>query len=140
MYCAALHLYGSTNPLDGNAHAAQVRFMVRQPMIIDDSTADDMDDDQLELVEGAAAAGQATVSGAPQGGAIEIKKSVRLAADGKRGSTYIGQACQPVWSVTSVAPTYLIKCTMRLHSGVKAGYPAKGCDQGFIHVSALHCR
>jgi hypothetical protein len=67
-------------------------------MIIDDSTTDDVDDDELELVEGAAAAGQATISGGAQGTAIERKKSVRLAADGKRGwiRTYNGQTCQPV--------------------------------------------
>lgn len=84
---------------------AQVRFMVRQPMIVDDSTADDVDDDELELVEGAAAAGQATAaaaSSAPQGDAV--KKSVRLAADGKQ--------CLASWACST---SIRYKLTIKLH-------------------------
>lgn len=62
-------------------------------MIVDDSAGDDVDDDDLDLTEGAAAGGQMTncVDGAPAGGdgdapaPAEKKKSVRLAAAGEPG-------------------------------------------------------
>lgn len=65
----------------------QIRFMVSRPMVVDDSTNGSMDDDDLELVEGAATAAQATGGGADAGKGdsappLEKKKSVRLAADG----------------------------------------------------------
>lgn len=63
--------------------------MVRRPMVVDDSTNDDVDEDELELIEGAAAgAGAPSAAGgtatAPEAGpAADKRKSVRLAADGE---------------------------------------------------------
>lgn len=65
----------------------QVRFMVRRPLLVDDSTVDQDDEDDLDLVEGAAATGTAAGGAAPTeslaGPAVEKKKSVRLAAEGE---------------------------------------------------------
>lgn len=66
----------------------QVRFMVRKPLQVgDDSTNEDGEDDDLDLVEGAAATGTAAGGAAPTeslaGPAVEKKKSVRLAAEGE---------------------------------------------------------
>jgi hypothetical protein len=65
----------------------QVRFMVRKPMIVDDTMNDDMDDDELDLAEGAGGAGNQTsaaAAAAPADGdaPADKKKSVRLAAEG----------------------------------------------------------
>lgn len=67
--------------------------MVRRPMVVDDSGDNDLDDDDLDLADGAAA-GQATAAAATTDGGgggqgdeaspdKEKKKSVRLAADGE---------------------------------------------------------
>jgi hypothetical protein len=71
--------------LERSESIAQVRFMVRKPMVIDDSMNDDMDDDDLDLAEGAAGAGnQTSTAAAPADGdaPADKKKSVRLAAEG----------------------------------------------------------
>lgn len=64
--------------------------MVRRPMVVDDSTNDDVDDDDLDLVEGAGAAtarvqttGGAADAGEQGDAPADKKKSVRLAADGE---------------------------------------------------------
>jgi hypothetical protein len=89
--CAVVHMPKLFLPTCG----AQVRFMVRRPMIVDDSGNDDLDDDDLDLAEGAAAGQATTAAAATDGGGggggqgdeaspeKEKKKSVRLAADGE---------------------------------------------------------
>lgn len=75
----------------------QVRFMVRKPMVVDDSMNDDMDDDDLDLAEGAAGGGnQTSAAAAPADGdaPADKKKSVRLAAEGgvirlRMGAVYV---------------------------------------------------
>jgi len=75
----------------------QVRWMVRRPMVVDDSTNDDMDYDELELIEGAAAGAVApsaaggTTTAPEAGPAADKRKSVRMAADGE--DTNISPAC-----------------------------------------------
>lgn len=59
--------------------------MVRKPMIVDDSMNDDMDDDELDLAEGAAGAVNQTATAAARADGdapADKKKSVRLAAEG----------------------------------------------------------
>jgi hypothetical protein len=70
--------------------ASQVRFMVRRPMVVDGSTNDDVEEDDLDLVEGAGAAtaraqttGAAGDAGEQADAPADKKKSVRLAADGE---------------------------------------------------------
>lgn len=79
----------------------QIRFMVSRPMQIDDSTNDGVDDDDLDLVDGAAAGqgvGQAAgaadnAAGLSKGdSAAPAKKSVRLAADGEGCCMRVGFA------------------------------------------------
>jgi hypothetical protein len=67
-------------------------------MIVDDDGTDDVDDDDLDLAEGAAAGGQNTGAAAQDGGKEDaapeknVKKSVRLAADGQwRTNTLLEQ-------------------------------------------------
>lgn len=70
----------------------QVRFMISRPLVIDDSAGDAGEDEDLDLVEGAAgAAGQGAGGGAENTtkgdstAPAKKTKSVRMAAEGESG-------------------------------------------------------